>query len=208
VRRLIISLGRGGTVLIAIGLALLLVSLIPGAQTGSHSLGSSHIGSRRWSAGYSEGVLTPQQSLRFNVTANGDLNVYLLEVTSQTIRGWINETHLGSVDVSNVTYLEEFLVANPESIIWQNEIRNGKIEYEYVPTKITNTTLVLSNPSSDFINVQYEGSVTSHIAPRGKVRTLAQWTIPFGFVLATPWLIDSWRAKTRSRGSKLLTKPT
>jgi len=210
VRRWRIILGRGGTILLAIGLALLLVSLIPAAQIGNFS-GTWIVQPERFDTPYtpfSERVVTPQQGLHITATANSTLNVYLLEVKSQTIYRWINEHHLEPIDSSNVTYLEEFLTSNPESIGWQNEIPNENIEFEYVPTKITNTTLVFSNPSSHFIHVEYEGSITALVAPRSKVQTLAQWTIPIGFVLALPWLIDLWRVRTRRRGSQLQTKPT
>lgn len=211
-KRWIILLGRGGTVLLTIGLALLLVSVIPASQIGSFS-GTWNVNPKRFEASKPnapifEAVLTPQQSLRLTITANGTLNVYLLEVKSQTIYAWINEHHTGPIDSSNVTYFEEFLEANPQLIGWQNEVHNDKLKFEYAPTKITNTTLVLSNPSLDFVRIEFEGSILSQVAPTGKVQTLAQWTIPMGFVLALPWLIDLLRVETRRRGSQPLTKPT
>ena len=202
-KRWIIFLGRGGTVLITMSLALLLASLIPPAQIGTFG-GGAHVRSKTFEPlSYYEPVLTPQQGLQVTMTANGTLNVYLLEVSTQTLYDWINE-HYPEQEMTfpyffNVTRLEEFLEANPDSIGWQGEMREGKIEY--VPTKVTNATLIFSNPSSDYIIVDYEGSITSLVAPRTKVRNLAQWTIPIGFVLALPWLAQLWKEKTTHRGS-------
>lgn len=195
-RRLTIFLGRSGTVLLAVGLALLLISLIPAAQMGSFS-GFSTLGPNSIYIPSSENVLTPQQGLRINATANGTLNVYLLEVSLLTIYDWIRENQPEPFDIWNATYFEEFLEANPGSVGWHNEIQDGEIDYEYVPTRITNATLAFSNTSSDIIRLEFEISVTGLVAPRTKVLTLVQWTIPLGFVLVLPWLIDLVREKTR-----------
>ena len=202
-KRWIIFLGRGGTVLITIGLALLLVSLIPSAQLSSFG-GTTFVAPNKFRPlSYFEYVptLTPQQGIQVTITANGTLNVYMLEESTQTVYDWISEHHPEqemTFDFFNLTRLEEFLEANPDSISWQKEMREGKIEY--VPTKVTNVTIILSNPSSDHITVEYEGSKTSLVAPGTKVRNLAQWTIPIGLVLALPWLTQLWKEKTTRRG--------
>jgi len=92
---------------------------------------------------------------------------------------------------------------NPTSSIWQREIHSEKIEQDYTPTKVTNATLVLSNPNLDSVSINYSTEVETLIAPTGKVKTLAIWIIPLGFVLALPWLVDSLRAKTRHQSSQL-----
>ncbi|RLI44751.1 hypothetical protein DRO69_06680 [Candidatus Bathyarchaeota archaeon] len=196
-----IFLGRGGTVLIAIGLALLLVSLIPSAQVGSFTVSGWIIFPKRFETSF-EGVLTPQQGLQVTITANDTLTVYILEVRAYTLYEWINEHHPEKEMTFdfNVTNLEEFLETNPDKIGWQKEMREGKIEY--VPTKVTNATLVFSNPSSNYIRVDYEGSMISLVAPGTKVRNLAQWTIPIGFVLTLPWLTQLWKEKTTHRSAQ------
>jgi len=203
-KRWIIFFGRGGTALLAIGLALLLASLIPTIQI-IISMDSDILSRRTWSSGRTyEGVLTPQHNLRFSVTANATLNVYVFEVSTQTIYSWISEHHPDLIYLPlNVTYLEEFLEANPNSIGWNTTIDNGNIEHEYIPTKITNATLAFSNPSLDSTSVEWQVFVTGQVAPVTKVRSLAQWTIPIGFVLALPWLTNFLRAKTRRRSSQL-----
>ena len=195
-----IFLGRGGTVLITIGLALLLVSLIPSAQLGTFG-GSGSIVPEMFQDSF-ERVLTPQQGLQVTITANGALTVYILEVSTQTLINWISEHQTEQetpfYDFFNVTRLEEFLEANPDSIGWQGEIREGNIEY--VPTKVTNATIIFSNPGSDRITWDYEVSITGLVAPGTKVRNLAQWTIPIGFVLALPWIAQLWKEKTTHPG--------
>ena len=187
-KRWMIFLGRGGTVLLSIGFALLLVSLIPSAQLAT-SAGTTAV-PPKWVQSFIETILTPQQGLQITIVANGTLDVYILEVSSQVLYQWVDD------DFLNVTYLEEFLEANPSLIGWYDEVRNGSIKHEYVPTKVTNATLVFSNPSSEYVPVDYEASKTSGVAPGTKVRNLAQWAIPIGFVLSLPWLTQMWKRKT------------
>ncbi len=185
-KRWIIFLGRGGTVLVAIGFALLLVSFFPSAQLISTG-GSGSIIPEMFETHF-ERVLTPQQGLEITITADGTLTVYILEVSSQTIYNWIGDYN------NSITGLEEFLEANPDSIGLQKEMSEGEIEY--IPTKVTNATLILSNPGSDHITWEFEVSITAILAPGTKVRNLAQWTIPIGFVLALPWLAQLWKERS------------
>jgi len=195
-KRWMIFIGRGGTVLVAIGFALLLVSLFPSAQLVSTG-GSGSIIPEMFQTPF-ERVLTPQQGLEITISANGTLTTFILEVSSQTIYTWIGDYNVHAW-MQNVTNLEEFLEANPDSIGLKKEISEGKIDY--IPTKVTNATLILSNPGSERINWEFEASITAIIAPGAKVRNLAQWTIPIGFVLALPWLVQLWREKTMHAGT-------
>lgn len=197
-KRWIIFLGRGGTVLVALGLALFLVSLIPPVPFGTFG-GSNYVEAKMFKPlSYFEyaSTLTPKQALKVKLTFNGTLDVYLLEVSTQALYDWIHTHHPEQqmmYPAYNVTMLEEFMTANPNSITWQEEMREGEVEY--APTKVTNATLILSNPSSANVMVEYEGTITISFAPQTKVRNLALWTIPIGFVCAVPWLIRARRTK-------------
>jgi len=199
-RRWMILIGRGGTVLVAIGLALLLVSFIPAMQTYTFSVSPATF-PQRFDILDAQVGLTPQRGLRFTITADGTLNVYLLEINAWlTLLDWIRENQIQqNGDLYNITNLDAFLETNPNYIVWQTNILDGTVEYEYIPTKITNASVVISNPGSEPVAVTYERSITGVVAPVSKVRTLALWTIPTGFVLALPWLTDLLRTKTKLR---------
>jgi hypothetical protein len=180
--------GRGGTVLITISLALFLVSLIPQTQLGT-SGGRMHVPREQVYIPEVVSTLTPQQGLQVTVTVEGTLDIYLLEVS-------IQELYEGSFNVSfNVTDLQELLETNPDLVIWHYEANNGNYDRHYVPTKVTNATLVFSNPSSDDVTVDFEIAITSGIAPGDKVRNIALWTTPIGFILAIPWLANLWKQR-------------
>ena len=190
-KRSIIFLGRGGTILVSVGVALLLVSLIPSAQLSTQ--GGKTAVPPKWVQPSIEQILTPQQGLQIIVTTNGTLDVYILEVSSQVLYEEVDD------DFLNLTDLEKFLEANSSLIAWHNEVNNGTIEHEYVPTKVTNATLVFSNPSSEYVPVDFVVSVTSRIAPGTKVLNLAQWVIPIGLMISLPWLIQMWKRRTKRK---------
>ncbi len=196
-KRWTIFSGRGGTVLITIGLALLLVSLLPPARIDRSFVRNTV--PPKWTQPANnlvkgivfDVILTPQEELRMEICGHGTLDVYILEVSSQILYQGVGD------DLLNITDLEEFLEANPSVIGWSDEVHNGTIiEYEYVPTKVTNATLVFSNPSSEYVKVHGNVDLMSHLAGF-KVRNLAQWAIPIGFVLSLPWLTQMWKRKTR-----------
>jgi hypothetical protein len=80
-------LGRIGTVILAIGLALLLAWLIPSGTTGGKSGWSGPIGPEQYETGASE-VWTPQNGLRISVEGTGDVRVYLLGASLPELDNW------------------------------------------------------------------------------------------------------------------------
>ena len=191
-KRWTVILGRVGTTVFAIGLAFFLVSLIPPTPTGGF-ISSGYV-SKTWVRFY-EGVLTPQQRLRSTFTANGTVNVYILEVASRTVYDWISEHNPGSVDYSNVTYFDQYLDSNSASVAWQNEIRDQTITYEYTPTKTVNITSVVSGHGPDVVSTNYDASILRSVAPTSKVQVLSALAISIGLVFTLPWLNKLLRAK-------------
>ncbi len=186
--RVLTLVGRGGTVLVAIGLALLLVSLIPssnqGLTEGRMIVTSDNVHIVPIQA------LTPQLGLQLSVSAEGTLDIHLLETSYQEL---VLET--GNVTPLNTSDFEEFLDANPNFILWNKQITDESYEREYFPPRILNTTLVLSTQSSDIVTVDYRVDLTTTIAPGNKLRNIALWITPIGLVLAIPWLVNLWKQR-------------
>lgn len=199
-KRQIVLLGRLGTVIVAIGLALLLVSLIP-TYPGMTFANSEQVPPGTFqplarvpfdnlftnATFYFEyfTTLTPQQELNVKLTCNDTIDAYLLKMNSNTLFQALNSS---SGNSHNATLLEDYLRANPEEIAWQGQVAEGTVDY--TPTAIINATLIFSNPSQNTILLQYDGKILNLLAPANKARTLAFGAIPIGFILALPWLID------------------
>ena len=192
-KRWTIVVGRGGTVLIAVSLALLLVSLIP--QINLMTLGGSASVSPGMVQATNSHLLNPQQGVQIKATVEGTINLYLLEVSSSQIFPGTG----GGMFLANATDLQEFLDANPNLIIWEYNLENETFERSYTPTKVINATLVFHNPSSDEeAKVDFGVTLISTVAPGEKVRNIAYWAAPIGVVLAIPWLVNMWKQRKQS----------
>lgn len=193
-KRWTIVLGRGGTTLIAISLALLLVSLIPSIQTHTSggSGGLSHEGIRIL---FTQQNLNPQQELEVSVTVDGTVTVYLLELSIETE---FNPDE-GFVQRFNSTDLQQILQENRDLIIWEDTVENGDYKRSYSPTGVINATVVAYNPSdSESAYLQFDVVLQSGLAPTDKARTIAYYVAPIGVVLAIPWLVNLWKQRKQS----------
>ncbi|XHH08196.1 MAG: hypothetical protein ACFCUE_11565 [Candidatus Bathyarchaeia archaeon] len=186
---------RIGTILIAVSLALLVVSLIPPAQlnsfTGSDKVapqmfrqlgpGNPFINVTNSNVTFNIlffSTLTPQQELNLPLKCNGTIDVYVLKVNL--------ETFLANFQKNDVDAFTAFLVENPELVGWQGQIREGTVKY--VPTEIINATVVFGNPSLDTIHIDYNGSILSLVASSDKVQTSAMYVFPLGVLFSLPLL--------------------
>ena len=184
-------LGRVGTVLIAISLALLLVSLIPQIQM-SRSEGSGPLSPGGIRVVFNQQYLNPQQEVQVAVTVEGTLNIYFLEITLELEF----TTTAGFGYGFNSTDLQEVLQEHPEQIIWEHEVENGDYERSYTPTRVMNATVVVYNPpNSESAYLEYNVALQSSVAPGDKVRTIAYCAAPIGIVLAIPWFLNSWKQR-------------
>ncbi|MGD9130940.1 MAG: hypothetical protein PVH73_05125 [Candidatus Bathyarchaeota archaeon] len=182
-------LGRVGTVLIAISLALLLVSLIPQIQM-QHSVGGGPLSAGESSVVFNHVNLNPQQEVALAVTVEGKATVYLLELFLEfRIGPGIFEYGF------NVTDLQE----NPDLIIWEHEVENGDYKRSYTPTRVMNATIVVYNElDSEMAYLEYEMTLRSALAPKEKVRTIAYFAAPIGVILAIPWLVNIWKQRKQN----------
>jgi hypothetical protein len=146
------------------------------------------------------GTMTPEQTLHISITTNGTVHAYLLETWSATVYDWIAEHYPKLTIFPNVTYLDQFLDANPALIAWQLAIVNGTADHDYVPATIVNVTLAISNHGSDPVSVDYQSSFANSVAPTAEVRTLSEFAIPLGAVFTIPWLAE-WRKAEKGRKS-------
>jgi hypothetical protein len=190
VKRWPVILGRVGTVLIAIGLALFLVSLIPPAQSNFSNNDSIP---ESWQP-YYETTLTPQQTMRVSVTTNGTLDVYMLETSTGAIDRWI--------EVGNLTQFDQFLKTNSSLIAWQGEVHSGTIDHEYSPSTVVDITFIVSSHGSDYVSFDWSVSVITGKAPAAKVQTLSEFAIPVGIVFTIPWLNELLKARRRTQDTK------
>ena len=188
---------RTGTTLTAIGLALFLISLLPSSSSGNSSQIGTDIQAHTFSNEFDQ-IMSPQQGATLTVTSDTSVDVYLLEVSSSFVYQWIYSNYgtSGKYFYNNLTYLKSFLGNFTQSIAYSQKATLS-FNYQYTPTKITNATLIVSNPSSFAATIQVNWKVSQQVAPASRVATLADWSIPIGLLLAIPWFIDLYQRRLR-----------
>ena len=194
--RLLALTSRIGTALVAIGLALLLISLIPSGSSANSQQSNVSISPSTYYQVFAQDFVTPQESVTLTVTSDNSIDVYLLEVSSATLFHWIVSNYGTKYfyPSNNVTYLKAFL-GNFSQTIAYSQKSTTSFSHQYIPTKIANVTFIVSNPTTLTSNTQATAMIAQQVAPASKVATLADWSIPVGLVLAIPWFVDMYRTK-------------
>ena len=197
--RWITLFGRIGTVLLMVGLALALVSLIPPATVGFASWTIGPIMPEKYRIAHSR-TYTPQTGLRISVESNNSVYAYLLSVSQPQIenwtRTWVEETFPDLEEVQiltamhNITVLDEVLQTRSDIILWKSA-SSKDLSHDFFPSNVLNVTAIVANPSPNLIEIKTEISGITALAPRERVIVPAQWLIPIGIVLAIPWLVLS-----------------
>jgi hypothetical protein len=195
--RWITLLGRIGTVLLMVGLALALISLIPPATIGFTTRTKRPVMPEEYYIAHSR-AYTPQTGLRITVKSNNSVYVYLLSASRLQIenwtRTWVKETFpdLDEAEIvlamHNVTVLDEVLQIHPD-VILRKSPSSANLSYDFFPSSVLNVTAIVVNPSSDLVETEFEITSITTLAPKERVIVPAQWLFPIGVVLAAPWLI-------------------
>ena len=188
-KRWINILGRGGTTLIAISLALLLVSFIPQIESSSGS-GTMVLPSGNVRILSNLRTINPQQEVHVSVTTEDTINVYLLDINLDM------QIMNGTFDFAfNLTDLQKLLDEHPEQRLWEQEVVNTTYEKNYNPEGLVNATVVVYNSGSENVMFDFDVSVRSSLAPGDKVRTIAYFAAPVGVVMGIPWLLNIWKQR-------------
>lgn len=194
--RWITVLGRGGTTLIAVSLALLLVFVVPQLQF-SRNEDQTSLLPEQVDVMFTTQELTPQQELEVTVTVEGPLKMYLLEMSVQF------QFFEGGNYAFDLSDIEQFIEENPDGVILEQLVENGNISESYAPPRIMNATLVFYNPSSETSQVEYYVSLKSSHSTEEKVQTIAYWAAVTGVLLALPWLTYLLKHRNKAASSKV-----
>jgi len=193
--RWITLLGRLGTVTLMAGLALGLVWLIPSAQMGITFGGENRVLPEQYQTSYTGSTLTPQNGLSISIESNGTLIVYFLNIFQWDLQDWartwveqqfpnLTESEVW-LSTSNMTVLNAFLESHSDVVLWKSDATT-ELSKEFFPTTVSNATIIIANPSVNYVTFQYEIKTVTSLAPKNRLLLSAQLLIPIGVVLAIP----------------------
>lgn len=190
-------IGRIGTVLLMIGLALAIISFTPSATFGYEIGQTWWLTPEKYQVIHSS-VYTPQTGIQITVDSNSTVKLYILGVSAFELEdwtlNWVNETYPGLEGyrmwdaISNLTALEKFLQAHPHAVLWESTLEQS-ISRSYFPSTVLNVTLIVANPTLNSAEVETKIAQKTALAPNERVAIPALCLIPIGVVLAIPWMI-------------------
>lgn len=194
-----ILIGRTGSVLLVIGLALTIVAILPPSPSQYGGGGGIDLSPNKYKIRGSTHICTPYTGLRISITSNSSLQVYLLNIQfdqlSEEIMSWMiendpntNETFLGK-GIDNSSVLEALLFTKIE-IILLNETVSTHWNMDFFPTYIANVSMVFANP----FNMTVEGDMNYHglnaLADKRRVIIPAGILLAFGLILILVYAVQ------------------
>jgi hypothetical protein len=201
---------RLGAVLLMIGLALGLVSLIPAAPMGGFSGGGSQgVPQEKYVTLYRTSIITPQTGLRIDLNASDDVYAYVLDVLENDLQDWsiswvrenfpnLNDSALWYISHNNLTVLDAFLDTHSDVVVWKSDLFT-RMFHEVFPAEVSNATIIVANPSLDLVRLEYEIESITSLAPRERTFIPAQLLILVGVILIIPWIFFTRVRKAPSR---------
>ena len=207
--RVFALLGRIGSILLATGLALALVCIIT-ATSGPTIEPRWTSRPVTWTFMSHPQYLTchPQKGVRISVISNSSLQIYVLGTHPLQLRewalSWVKE-HFPSLNESqvywamlNISVLNAYLQTHPENVMLSEGVK-GEWSIEFFPPKVTNVTLVASNPSLNSISVNMKTTPITTLVPRQRAFTVTEVLFVSGIALALPRTVKKSKDYLRSR---------
>jgi len=184
------------------GLALILLSLIPPAKEEGADFSETVILQPQTFSVSNSFFLSqpfdPQHGLCLNAQANISIRICLLDISKDYFEEWISNYSIENQQpllTFNASALEAFLHSHQGLVVKQEDMADREVEFQYVPTKIANITLVLSNSNDQNANVNYHVELLRFIIPNERSFNGAKFAIPIGSILVCPWLSSKWKQK-------------
>jgi len=209
--KIIALLGRTGSILIVIGLALGLVSTQPPRVVTSTFPSRFYVFPRRYTLIFPPpyiGTPSPRYGFRFSVTFNNSLQFYIIATHPSQLREWVfswTKEHYPALNESqvyremfNASVLEAYLQTHPENVLLNQGVKGGW-SIDFFPQKATNVTVVFSNPSIMSIDMNMKITGITTPVPRNHALMLIQTLLVSGTVLTLPWAVKKSKDYVRSR---------
>jgi hypothetical protein len=197
-KRLVIVTANIGLVLIALCSAFYLVSLIPQGDLGKKETGRRTLLPETFQIlyiAYSR-PLNPQTGVRIVLKTNGTLNIILFNTHYNDTVKWLSQ-HSPTPNW-NTTLLAEFVASNSSHLTLEQTVTSGgNFTFEYVPPKVENATVIVSNPTSAAVYLVYENKTIIVVASPERIFLALMIGVPLGVALTVPWMAYSLKEKQK-----------
>jgi hypothetical protein len=183
-------------VLIAIALALILVSSLPSYQSTSFPSKGSRVllpGKFSLEATASPRLLTPQFGISVIFTSNATLKMEMFNLNYIYAYAWFASHGW------NASALENFATIFSSNLTLERDIPAGNTTFEYVPPRIENATVIVSNPTSAVIQWSFDSKNISVIASPERIFLAYVIAAPLGVALTIPRMVLTSKEKMKTK---------
>jgi hypothetical protein len=177
--------------------ALYLVSLIPPSNARNPWEGPQILppGTFDINYGSTPEVLNPLTAIQITAETNGTLNFKIFSLDYYTVYRTLNT----SLPSQNMQILDEFTAKYSSYLTRDFNVTHGTIFIEYVPPKIENATVIVTNPTLAAVSWSYEDKIVNVVASHDRIFLALIITAPLGVALTVPWLATSFRERRKTK---------
>ena len=169
-------LGRIGSALLALGLAFVLVFVIPPAPIGTWGGPGWHAIKPDSCSGSSFGAFTPRTGFQLSLTANNSIRFYILAKRPV-------------VPERKPSYLEDYLREHPDEIFYSATI-DDELSVTFFPPRMTEVWFYYSNPSGTCVNVTRTFRYETILVSKEQILMPTVVLTFSGGVLVLPWIFQ------------------
>ncbi|MCD6243359.1 hypothetical protein J7K06_06755 [Candidatus Bathyarchaeota archaeon] len=191
-KRISTVLGRIGTVLLALCLALAILVLIPPANLGISTSGASQLNSETFTLiGGSSLSLNPQIFVKVSLDVNTTIEFYIINILQQKI--------IEEAGFYNLTKFDNFMQDNADKILLNGEVSKGSTTLEFTPNGLVNATFIIVNRNVHAASVNYKIELLTSIAPKVRIIPTITYLGPIGAVLTGQWVFVEIKNRKREK---------
>ncbi|HDI12357.1 MAG TPA: hypothetical protein ENF63_02050 [Candidatus Bathyarchaeota archaeon] len=179
-KRVSLTLGRIGTVLLAMCLALAILIFIPPASFGITSSGMSILMPETFMFIGGPLSLNPQLFIKAELSTNTTIKFYIINLPREDAIKWVR--------IGNLTQFEEFIENNAEKVLLEETISSESATVEFTPGGIVNASFIVLNSDSHAAAINYKIELLASIAPKVRIIPAIAYLGPIGAILTGQWI--------------------
>jgi len=179
-KRVSLTLGRIGTVLLAMCLALAILIFIPPASFGITSSGMSILMPETFMFIGGPLSLNPQLFIKAELSTNTTIKFYIINLPREDAIKWVR--------IGNLTQFEEFIENNAEKVLLEETISGESATVEFTPGGIVNASFIVLNSDSHAAAINYKIELLASIAPKVRIIPAIAYLGPIGAILTGQWI--------------------
>ena len=192
-KRISIVLGRTGTVLLAICLALTILLLIPPASISPWFIIPRYVEYTLMPKSFMlinlPFSLNPQFSIKVQLSTNNTIEFSIIDLPRENI-GQI-------IEKGNLTEFKALMMDENVHVMMNETFDGGNFTIEFTPSGLLNASFIIVNKNLYAAKVNYEIELLAYIAPNVRVIPVITYLSPIGAIFTGQWIFIELKNRKR-----------